>query len=316
MADPTKYTPGYDFSNFQANTPNRPLPGDRLDIELADIAEAVDQTIDALKDIRRSDGGLKNGIVTLDSLGVGVLDAVTGEAVSAAQDAATASAASATAAAGSATAAAASQTAAAGSATAAAGSATAAANSAASVPGLLSDYLDKAGNLSGLESPATALINLGAGRQDIPETTLATAITNFNTRPSWANELEISFDQAGLSTAIAGNLLVQLMVGGVAQTTGYTSSSGFSPSSGDTSGLATSGFVLFRRNTTNVLNGSMKISKSPSSNVWVASYSSSGQDGTPYSGGGRVLASGAVSGFRIISTAGALAGNIFGTWRA
>ena len=68
MADPTKYTPGYDFSNFQANTPNRPLPGDRVDVELADISASVNQTIDALRDVRRADGKLQNGSVTSDAL--------------------------------------------------------------------------------------------------------------------------------------------------------------------------------------------------------------------------------------------------------
>lgn len=68
MADPIKYTPAYDFSNFQASNPNTPLPGNRMDIELQNIDEAVGQTITALKDVRRADGKLQNGCVTSDSL--------------------------------------------------------------------------------------------------------------------------------------------------------------------------------------------------------------------------------------------------------
>ena len=68
MADPTKYVPGYDFSAYQAGLPNKPLPADRVDIELADIANAIGGTVDAIKDIRRADGALKNGIVTSDSV--------------------------------------------------------------------------------------------------------------------------------------------------------------------------------------------------------------------------------------------------------
>ena len=49
MADPTKYTPGYDFSNYQANMPNKPLPGDRVDVELANIAQSIDETVEAAR---------------------------------------------------------------------------------------------------------------------------------------------------------------------------------------------------------------------------------------------------------------------------
>ena len=62
MADPTKYTKGYSFEGYQANNPSKPLPAPRLDDELENIATSIDETIDALKDIRRSDGALKNGI--------------------------------------------------------------------------------------------------------------------------------------------------------------------------------------------------------------------------------------------------------------
>ena len=56
MADPTKYSKGDSFEGYQANNPSKPLPAPRLDDELENIATSIDETIDALKDVRRSDG--------------------------------------------------------------------------------------------------------------------------------------------------------------------------------------------------------------------------------------------------------------------
>ncbi|CDZ55063.1 hypothetical protein [Neorhizobium galegae] len=72
MADPTPYTPGYDYSDFEASNPTLPKPGAQLDNDFANIATSIDETIDALKDVRRSDGKLKNAIVTVDSLSTDV----------------------------------------------------------------------------------------------------------------------------------------------------------------------------------------------------------------------------------------------------
>ena len=80
MADPTKYTKGYSFEGHQANNPSKPLPAPRLDDELENIATSIDETIDALKDIRRSDGALKNGVVTSDAIAPAVLAGVAGDA--------------------------------------------------------------------------------------------------------------------------------------------------------------------------------------------------------------------------------------------
>jgi hypothetical protein len=52
MTVPTKYVPGYDFSAYQAGLPNKPLPADRVDIELANIANALGGAIDAIADIK------------------------------------------------------------------------------------------------------------------------------------------------------------------------------------------------------------------------------------------------------------------------
>jgi hypothetical protein len=106
MADPTKYSPDYSFTNYQTNLPSRPLPAPELDVELANIATSIDETVEALKDVRRSDGALKNGIVTADTLAPTLRDEIVAGAITDAQASATAAGLSADAAAGSASAAA------------------------------------------------------------------------------------------------------------------------------------------------------------------------------------------------------------------
>jgi hypothetical protein len=68
MANPDPYEVSFSFAGFQATSPQEPLPGGSLDNELANIATALNTTIDALQNVRRADGALVNGIVTLDSL--------------------------------------------------------------------------------------------------------------------------------------------------------------------------------------------------------------------------------------------------------
>lgn len=68
MSDPAPYEPSYSFSDYQSNAPSTPLPAPQVDNELLNIAVATDGLVDAVKDVRRSDGALKNGIVTYDSL--------------------------------------------------------------------------------------------------------------------------------------------------------------------------------------------------------------------------------------------------------
>lgn len=76
MADPTKFVPGFDYSDFEQSNPTLPKPGAQLDNDFANIKQTTDQTIDALKQIRRSDGALKNGIVTPDSLSAAALQQI------------------------------------------------------------------------------------------------------------------------------------------------------------------------------------------------------------------------------------------------
>ncbi len=76
MADPTKFVPGFDYSDFEQSNPTLPKPGAQLDNDFANLKQTTDQTIDALKDVRRSDGKLKNKIVTRDSLADDAVDAI------------------------------------------------------------------------------------------------------------------------------------------------------------------------------------------------------------------------------------------------
>jgi len=77
VTNPTKYQQSYDFTGFQANNPNSPPPGVQIDIQLESIEQSIGQTVDALSDVRRSDGALQNGIVTQDSLSVGLVGQIT-----------------------------------------------------------------------------------------------------------------------------------------------------------------------------------------------------------------------------------------------
>jgi hypothetical protein len=154
MADPSPYVVSYSFSDFQSNSPSTPLPAPKLDNELLNAATAFAGLVSAMKDIRRADGTIQNGVVTFASLAPGLqlmIDPTNGNLVAAAV--ATAQAAQ--------SGASASATAAAASAAAALAQAIAAANSAATVN--LSLYLAKSNNLAGLGSQATSRSNLGLG---------------------------------------------------------------------------------------------------------------------------------------------------------
>lgn len=79
LADPTSYSPNYDFSNYQANNPTTPLPAPQVDIQFANISDSSLSLRNAIMDVRRSDGALRNGIVTEDSLSVDLIDLITTE---------------------------------------------------------------------------------------------------------------------------------------------------------------------------------------------------------------------------------------------
>jgi hypothetical protein len=73
MSNPSPFAPGYDFSDYQASAPTAPLPGDELDNQFAQVAAATEEIVNAILDVRRSDGALKNGIVTADAIANDVL---------------------------------------------------------------------------------------------------------------------------------------------------------------------------------------------------------------------------------------------------
>lgn len=154
MADPTIYTPVFSFTGFQNNAPTTPLPAPALDNELLDVATSIATIVQSIRDVRRSDGALQNGVVTFDSLALAVqlmLDPTNATLVANAVAAAQASATSASGSASTATTQAAASLA----------SAIAAAASASTVN--LTLFLAKANNLAGLGSLATSRTNLGLG---------------------------------------------------------------------------------------------------------------------------------------------------------
>ena len=68
MSSPTAYTVTYSFSGWQASNPAKPLPAAQLDTQLADLATSTASLVAAVADVRRADGGLRNGIVSLETL--------------------------------------------------------------------------------------------------------------------------------------------------------------------------------------------------------------------------------------------------------
>lgn len=68
MPDPDKYERDFSFEGFQSGNPTSSQPGIRIDDQLDTISAAIGGVVDALKDVRRSDGKLPNGIVTRDTL--------------------------------------------------------------------------------------------------------------------------------------------------------------------------------------------------------------------------------------------------------
>lgn len=75
---PDGYTPSYSFGGYQATNPSKPLPATPLDAQFAMISGALAEVIAALADVRRSDGALPNGEVTLDALAAEVRKAIEG----------------------------------------------------------------------------------------------------------------------------------------------------------------------------------------------------------------------------------------------
>ena len=78
MADPTPYSVSYSFTGYQAVNPALPLPAAEVDVEFANIALSIGETVTALASIRRADGALQNGVVTWDGLDADVQEMIAG----------------------------------------------------------------------------------------------------------------------------------------------------------------------------------------------------------------------------------------------
>ncbi|ESZ42956.1 hypothetical protein [Mesorhizobium sp. L2C066B000] len=69
MPSPTKPVLDYSYTSYQQEQQGvSNFPGTNLDADLAELVRSADETIDALADVRRSDGKLKNQVVTPDAL--------------------------------------------------------------------------------------------------------------------------------------------------------------------------------------------------------------------------------------------------------
>ncbi|OSJ12257.1 hypothetical protein BST63_28455 [Bradyrhizobium canariense] len=68
MSYPTKYTRQYDFVSYQNANPARPLPADKVNADLNQVALSLRETIDFLKTSIRADGALMNGAIGYDQL--------------------------------------------------------------------------------------------------------------------------------------------------------------------------------------------------------------------------------------------------------
>lgn len=68
MPTPDKPTLDYSYSAFQQAQGDNSFPGTQLDNDLANLKQAIDETIDFTGRVVRSDGALQNGIVTQASL--------------------------------------------------------------------------------------------------------------------------------------------------------------------------------------------------------------------------------------------------------
>ncbi|MER9950208.1 collagen-like protein [Mesorhizobium sp. M0047] len=79
MPSPQKPPIAYDYVAFQQEQQQNPFPGSQLKNDLANLKKGIDETIDALADVRRSDGKLQNLSVTPDSLTPATLALITGE---------------------------------------------------------------------------------------------------------------------------------------------------------------------------------------------------------------------------------------------
>lgn len=68
MPQPVTYTRNYDFTSFQEQFPNQPLPAAPIDVNLDNAGISIGQIVGRLALIQRDDGDLANQSVTIDAL--------------------------------------------------------------------------------------------------------------------------------------------------------------------------------------------------------------------------------------------------------
>jgi hypothetical protein len=72
MAQPTRFSPSFNFTDWQIAHPSDPLPGDEVDIQFANLQTTTDGICNNLALIQRDDGLLANGVVAPESLSASV----------------------------------------------------------------------------------------------------------------------------------------------------------------------------------------------------------------------------------------------------
>jgi hypothetical protein len=78
LAYPVLYDVTYSYTGFQQAQGDNSFPGTQLDADLAGLQDSIDDVAAFLEGVTRSDGALKNGVVTLDSLRTDLLLLITG----------------------------------------------------------------------------------------------------------------------------------------------------------------------------------------------------------------------------------------------
>ena len=67
MAQPPSYNRGYDFTSFQTNNPDEPIPAVELESEFDSIKQTLDAVLVNMAILQRDDTELANQIVTPES---------------------------------------------------------------------------------------------------------------------------------------------------------------------------------------------------------------------------------------------------------
>src|SRR5690606_20263902 len=68
MVQPSPYNRAFNFSNYQAENPTKPLPGGSLDEEFARLKQVVDQIRTSIKYMQRDDYAIANRSIGFDQL--------------------------------------------------------------------------------------------------------------------------------------------------------------------------------------------------------------------------------------------------------